>query len=154
MEDLNRTGANELGLRSLVLAGNDLSRAEQESHLASSLEGLINKTHMQHLDLSLTKMRKSTACACIKALTSSRSVQSLHLSGPKITKLREAAKAILGHSLFDDLVSSEVAEEVSQKWNSNCDEFVPQLEASEVDDNVASSLLGINQKKARARELS
>ena len=139
-----------MSLRSISFAGNDLSKAENELHLQRCLHELIQKTYIQHLDLSLTMLQKKTAKVCLRALVAARSIQSLHLTSPQVEQLSKAAQEILGRTLFShmDKVTSEV--EIPDDWNE--DFKVPDPKRGELLDSVASTVQGVELRERHAKK--
>lgn len=66
--DINKQPQSNMHLRSINFAGNSLKDAEYEKYLQQGLHDLIQKSYLQHLDLSLTSLTPETAKLCIKAL--------------------------------------------------------------------------------------
>ena len=74
-----------------------------------------------------------------------RSIQSLHLTSPATEKLSKAADKIFRHCLFNLMDNEQCADEIPNDWN---DHFkVPNLEKDEITSNIASSILGVNQRE-------
>ena len=95
-------------------------------------------------------MKVKTAKVCMKALMSARSIQSLHLTSPAIDKLSKAADKIFRHCLFNLMDNDPCAEEIPSDWNAHF--RVPNLETDEITSNIASSIMGVNQRENFVRQ--
>ena len=152
INSLNQQPQSEMKLRSINLAGNSLKDAEIEVNLQKCLHEFLQRVYLQHVDLSMTQMRNKTAKVCMQSLKTSRSVQSLHLSGQNVEKLTQVAERIFQSCLYNQMHEAPCPDEISDDWNQEYQ--VPDLKLTSISDNVASSIIGNNCKRECAAKLS
>ena len=51
------------------------------------------------------------------ALKSARSIQSIHLSGPKLKITKSIAQEVFGHLVFDRITMKRIPNDVDDAWN-------------------------------------
>ena len=85
----------------------------------------------------------------MKALTTARSIQALHMSSSHVDRLTKKAQTIFGRLLHTSMENTDFDDEIPDDWN---DMFkVPRLQTDDITSAVTSSILGNKAKEQCAR---
>ena len=77
---------------------------------------------------------------CMKALTTARSIQALHMSSSQVNKLTKLAQSIFGRLLHTSMEKADFDDEIPDDWNNMFK--VPRLQTDDITSAVTSSILG------------